>query len=38
MPAYRSDHPLLSDPIFTRRPEQVSVEEFIELTNRVSQS
>ena len=33
-----SDHPLLSDPIFTRRPEQVSVEEFIELTNRVSQS
>ena len=27
------DHPLLSDPVFTKRPEQLSVEEFIQLTN-----
>lgn len=27
------DNPLLSDPVFTKRPEQLSVEEFIELTN-----
>ena len=28
-------HPLLADPFLTRRPEQVSVEEYIELTNKV---
>lgn len=27
------DYPLLSDPVFTKRPEQLSVEEFIQLTN-----
>ncbi len=27
------DNPLLSDPVFTKRPEQLSVEEFIQLTN-----
>lgn len=27
------DNPLLSNPVFTKRPEQLSVEEFIELTN-----
>lgn len=27
------DNPLLSDPVFTKRPEQLNVEEFIELTN-----
>ena len=27
------ENPLLSDPVFTKRPEQLSVEEFIELTN-----
>lgn len=29
------DNPLLQDPIFTKRPEQLSVEEFIELTKRI---
>ena len=28
-------HPLRADPIFTKRPEQLSVQEFVELTNRV---
>ena len=28
-------HPLLEDPIFTRRPEQLSIQEFVALTNRV---
>ena len=32
------DHPMLSDAMFTRRPEQVSVEEYIALTNRVSEA
>ncbi len=29
------DNPLLSEPIFTMRPEQLSVEEFIRLTNMI---
>ena len=29
------DNPLSADPIFNKRPEQLSVEQFIELTNRV---
>jgi len=29
------DSAMLADPIFTKRPEQLSVEEFVELTNRV---
>lgn len=33
MPLVGKDHPLLSDPVFTKRPEQLSVEEFIQLTN-----
>jgi len=32
------DNPLLADPIFNMRPEQLSVEDFINLTNRVSES
>ena len=28
---------LLSEPVFTKRPEQLSVEEFVELTNKISQ-
>lgn len=28
-------HPLSADPIFNKRPEQLSVQEFIDLTNRV---
>jgi 16S rRNA (adenine1518-N6/adenine1519-N6)-dimethyltransferase len=28
-------HPLSADPIFNKRPEQLSVQEFVELTNRV---
>lgn len=30
-------NPLLEDPIFTKRPEQLSVEEFVELTKKISQ-
>lgn len=29
------DNPLLSEPVFTKRPEQLSVEEFIQLTNMI---
>ncbi len=29
------DHPMLSDEIFTKRPEQLSVQDYIDLTNRV---
>lgn len=29
------DNPLSADPVFNKRPEQLSVQEFIELTNRV---
>ncbi len=31
-------NPILEDPIFTRRPEQLSVSEFIELTNLIEQN
>lgn len=31
------DSPMLADPIFTMRPEQLSVQDYIDLTNRVSQ-
>lgn len=30
------NHPLLADPVFNLRPEQLSVEEFVKLTNRVA--
>ena len=29
------DNPILNDPIFTKRPEQLSVEEFVELTVKI---
>jgi 16S rRNA (adenine1518-N6/adenine1519-N6)-dimethyltransferase len=29
------DNPILNDPIFTKRPEQLSVEEFISLTKKI---
>jgi 16S rRNA (adenine1518-N6/adenine1519-N6)-dimethyltransferase len=32
------DNPLSADPIFNKRPEQLSVAEFIELTNRVEKA
>ena len=32
---FRKGNPLSTDPIFNKRPEQLSVQEFIELTNRV---
>ncbi len=35
MPLVGKDNPLLSDPVFTKRPEQLSVEEFIQLTNMI---
>ena len=31
------NHPLLVDPVFNLRPEQLSVEEYIQLTNRVAE-
>lgn len=30
------ESPMLADPIFTKRPEQLSVQDYIDLTNRVS--
>ena len=35
MPLVGKDNPLLSEPVFTKRPEQLSVEEFIQLTNMI---
>ena len=32
------NHPLLADPVFNLRPEQLSVEEYIRLTNRVAEA
>lgn len=32
------NHPLLADPVFNLRPEQLSVEEYIQLTNRVAEA
>ena len=31
-------NPVLEDPVFTKRPEQLSVDEFAELTNKIAQS
>ncbi|GAE23121.1 ribonucleotide reductase of class III [Bacteroides pyogenes JCM 10003] len=36
-PILGKDCPLTDDPLFNKRPEQLSVREFIELTNRVSE-
>ena len=32
------NHPLLADPVFNLRPEQLSVEEYIQLTNQVAEA
>ncbi|MDD6892334.1 MAG: 16S rRNA (adenine(1518)-N(6)/adenine(1519)-N(6))-dimethyltransferase RsmA [Bacteroidales bacterium] len=37
-PILEKGHPLSADPLFNRRPEQLSVEEFVALTNRVAQA
>ena len=37
-PILGKDNPLSSDPIFNKRPEQLSVQDFIDLTNRVQQA
>ena len=37
-PILGADSPLLEEPLFTRRPEQLSVQEFIDLTNKVEQA
>lgn len=37
-PILGKDNPLSSDPIFNKRPEQLSVQEFIDLTNRIQQA
>lgn len=37
-PILDKTNPLMTDPIFNKRPEQLSVQEFIDLTNRVEQA
>lgn len=37
-PILDKTNPLMTDPIFNKRPEQLSVQEFINLTNRVEQA
>ena len=37
-PILGKDCQLTEDPLFNRRPEQLSVQEFIELTNQVEQA
>ena len=37
-PILEKGHPLSADPIFNKRPEQLSVEDFVNLTNRVEQA
>lgn len=37
-PILDKTNPLMADPIFNKRPEQLSVQEFIDLTNRVEQA
>ena len=37
-PILGKDCPLTEDVLFNKRPEQLSVQEFIELTNRVEQA
>ncbi|MCD7815336.1 MAG: 16S rRNA (adenine(1518)-N(6)/adenine(1519)-N(6))-dimethyltransferase RsmA [Bacteroides sp.] len=37
-PILDKNSPLSADPLFNKRPEQLSVEDFIELTNRVEQA
>ncbi len=32
------DHPMLADALFNKRPEQLSVQEYIDLTNRVAEA
>lgn len=38
MKVFLKDHPMLEEPFFLQRPEKVSVEDFIQLTNRVSEA
>ena len=37
-PILDKTNPLMADPIFNKRPEQLSVQEFIDLTNRVEEA
>lgn len=37
-PILEKGHPLSADPIFNKRPEQLSVADFVDLTNRVEQA
>ena len=37
-PILEKGNPLSADPIFNKRPEQLSVQEFIDLTNRVEEA
>lgn len=38
MKSFLKGHPMLEDPFFTKRPEKVSLEEFIQLTNWVEKA
>ena len=37
-PILEKGHPLSADPIFSKRPEQLSLQEFIDLTNRLEEA
>ena len=37
-PILGKGHPLAADPVFDKRPEQLSVQEFVELTNRLEEA
>ncbi len=37
-PLLGQGHPLLADPVFMKRPEQLSVQEFVDLTNLISKN
>jgi 16S rRNA (adenine1518-N6/adenine1519-N6)-dimethyltransferase len=37
-PILEKGNPLSADPIFNKRPEQLSVQDFIDLTNRVEEA
>lgn len=37
-PILKKGHPLCTEPIFDKRPEQLSIEEFIGLTNRIEEA
>ncbi len=37
-PILKKEHPLSAEPVFNKRPEQLSIDEFIRLTNRIEEA